>query len=72
MELLMIIQQELIDVAECLQYLIEGLRDFNGQGGVYAMDEMSTDTMVGPTRGGDWDDAYGNMTHAYLGSIDHP
>jgi hypothetical protein len=33
------------------------LRDFNGQGGVYAMDEMSTDAMVGPTRGGDWDDA---------------
>jgi hypothetical protein len=27
------------------------------QGGVYAMDEMSTDAMVGPTRGGDWDDA---------------
>lgn len=33
-----------------------GLRDFNGQGGVYALNEMSTDAMVGPTRGGDWDD----------------
>ena len=34
----------------------EGLRDFNGQGGVYALNEISTDAMVVPTRGGDWDD----------------
>ncbi len=45
-----------IDAAGTLQSAYEGLRDFNGQGGVYAMDEMSTDAMVGPTRGGDWDD----------------
>ena len=45
-----------IDAPGTLQSAYEGLRDFNGQGGVYAMDEMSTDAMVGPTRGGDWDD----------------
>ncbi len=45
-----------VDVTAILQSTYEGLRDFNGQGGVFAMDEMSTDAMVGPTRGGDWDD----------------
>jgi hypothetical protein len=36
------------------------------------MDEMSTDAMVGPTRGGDWDDAgVWRQLHAYLGP-DHP
>lgn len=45
-----------VDTESALKSAYEGLRDFNGQGGVYAMDEMSTDAMVGPTRGGDWDD----------------
>lgn len=45
-----------INTAGTLQSAYEGLRDFNGQGGVYALNEMSTDAMVGPTRGGDWDD----------------
>ncbi len=45
-----------INTAATLQSAYNGLRDFNGQGGVYALNEMSTDAMVGPTRGGDWDD----------------
>lgn len=62
-----------IDVAGTLQSAIEGLRDFNGQGGVYAMDEMSTDAMVGPTRGGDWDDAgVWRQIHTHTWAPDHP
>jgi hypothetical protein len=34
----------------------EGLRGFQSQGQMFALDEMSTDALVGPTRGGDWDD----------------
>jgi hypothetical protein len=62
-----------IDVTGTLQSAIEGLRDFNGQGGVYAMDEMSTDAMVGPTRGGDWDDAgVWRQLHTHTWAPDHP
>ena len=62
-----------IDVAGTLQSATEGLRDFNGQGGVYAMDEMSTDAMVGPTRGGDWDDAgVWRQIHTHTWAPDHP
>jgi starch-binding outer membrane protein, SusD/RagB family len=32
------------------------LRAFQGQGQMFAMSEMSSDALVGPTRGGDWDD----------------
>ncbi|MGO4820395.1 MULTISPECIES: RagB/SusD family nutrient uptake outer membrane protein [unclassified Flavobacterium] len=39
-----------------LQSAIEGLRRFQEQGEMFTMDEMSTDALVGPTRGGDWDD----------------
>ncbi len=45
-----------VNTAATLLSAYAGLRDFNGQGGVYALNEMSTDAMVGPTRGGDWDD----------------
>jgi hypothetical protein len=45
-----------INTAATLVSAYEALRDFNGQGGIYALNEMSTDAMVGPTRGGDWDD----------------
>ena len=62
-----------INVAGTLQSATEGLRDFNGQGGVYAMDEMSTDAMVGPTRGGDWDDAgVWRQIHTHTWAPDHP
>lgn len=45
-----------INATALLQSAYNGLRDFNGQGMMFALDEMSTDAMVGPTRGGDWDD----------------
>ena len=45
-----------INTAATLVSAYNGLRDFNGQGGVFALNEMSTDALVGPTRGGDWDD----------------
>jgi len=45
-----------VNTAATLAAAYNGLRDFNGQGMMYALDEMSTDAMVGPTRGGDWDD----------------
>jgi hypothetical protein len=62
-----------INTAATLQSAYEGLRDFNGQGGVYAMDEMSTDAMVGPTRGGDWDDnGAWRQIHTHTWAPDHP
>jgi starch-binding outer membrane protein, SusD/RagB family len=33
-----------------------GLRQFQGQGQMFAMNEVSTDILIVPTRGGDWDD----------------
>jgi starch-binding outer membrane protein, SusD/RagB family len=41
--------------------LLNGVYDnirgtFQGQEGVYALWEMTTDALIGPTRGGDWDD----------------
>ena len=62
-----------INTAATLVSAYEGLRDFNGQGGVYAMDEMSTDAMVGPTRGGDWDDnGAWRQIHTHTWAPDHP
>lgn len=45
-----------VNTAATLQGAYEGLRDFQGQGQMFTMDEMSSDALVGPTRGGDWDD----------------
>ncbi|MBP6754864.1 MAG: RagB/SusD family nutrient uptake outer membrane protein [Bacteroidia bacterium] len=45
-----------INTAAVLTSAYNGLRDFNGQGGTYALNEISTDAMVAPARGGDWDD----------------
>jgi hypothetical protein len=62
-----------INTSATLISAYEGLRDFNGQGGVYAMDEMSTDAMVGPTRGGDWDDnGAWRQIHTHTWAPDHP
>lgn len=33
-----------------------GLRSFQNQDGAYALSEVSTDALIVPTRGGDWDD----------------
>lgn len=61
-----------VNATATLQSAYEGLRDFNGQGGVYAMDEMSTDAMVGPTRGGDWDDnGAWRQIHTHTWAPDH-
>jgi hypothetical protein len=34
----------------------EGLQDFSGHGMMFSLNEVSTDALVAPTRGGDWDD----------------
>ena len=61
-----------VNTAALLAKTYEGLRDFNGQGGMYALDEMSTDAMVGPTRGGDWDDnAVWRQIHTQTWGPDH-
>jgi hypothetical protein len=45
-----------VDTHAFLTTAYNGLRSFQDQGNMYALSEMSTDAMVGPTRGGDWDD----------------
>ncbi len=45
-----------VNTGNFLQSAYEGLRTFQGQGGLFTMEEMSTDALVGPTRGSDWDD----------------
>jgi len=45
-----------VDTHAFLQTAYNGLREFQNQGNMFALDEMSTDALVGPTRGGDWDD----------------
>ena len=42
-----------IDPVQFLSTAYEGLRNFQGQGTMFALNEMSTDALVGPTRGGD-------------------
>jgi starch-binding outer membrane protein, SusD/RagB family len=50
----------------------EGLREFQAQGQMFAMDEMSSDAMVGPTRGGDWDDnGAWRQLHTHTWGPDH-
>ncbi|MFM1753450.1 MAG: hypothetical protein RLZZ236_389 [Bacteroidota bacterium] len=34
----------------------QGLQDFTGHGLMFGLNELSTDELVAPTRGGDWDD----------------
>lgn len=46
-----------VNSASLLTSAYEGLRGFQDQDKMFALDEMSTDALVGPTRGGDWDDA---------------
>lgn len=45
-----------VNTGAFLQSAYEGLRSFQGQGGLFTLEEMSGDGLVGPTRGGDWDD----------------
>jgi hypothetical protein len=46
-----------VNASSILVSTYEGLRGFQDQDKMFALDEMSTDALVGPTRGGDWDDA---------------
>ncbi len=45
-----------VDPATVLQSAYESLRLFQDQAQTFALDEHPTDSQVGPTRGGDWDD----------------
>ncbi|WP_264565593.1 RagB/SusD family nutrient uptake outer membrane protein [Flavobacterium sp. N3904] len=45
-----------VNTAALLTTAYNGLRNFQDQGMMFTMDEMSGDGLVGPTRGGDWDD----------------
>ena len=45
------------NVPALLQSVYQSLRNpFQGEGNLFALTEMSTDAVIGPTRGGDWDD----------------
>ena len=57
--------------------LLNGVYDnirgtFQDQAGVYALWEMTTDELIGPTRGGDWDDnGAWRVLHAHKFDADH-
>ena len=45
---------------------------FQDQAGVYALWEMTTDELIGPTRGGDWDDnGAWRVLHSHKFDADH-
>jgi hypothetical protein len=45
---------------------------FQDQAGVYALEEMTTDELIGPTRGGDWDDnGAWRVLHSHRFDADH-
>ena len=61
-----------VNTASLLTSAYEGLRGFQTQGQMFALDEMSTDALVGPTRGGDWDDnATWRQIHVHTWAPDH-
>ena len=61
-----------INTASLLTTTYQGLRGFETQGQMFALDEMSTDALVGPTRGGDWDDnATWRQIHVHTWAPDH-
>lgn len=61
-----------INTASLLTSAYEGLRGFQGQGQMFALDEMAGDALVGPTRGGDWDDnATWRQIHVHTWAPDH-
>ena len=61
-----------VNTASTLQSAYEGLREFQAQGQMFALDEMSSDALVGPTRGGDWDDnASWRQIHTHTWGADH-
>jgi hypothetical protein len=61
-----------VNSASLLVSAYEGLRGFETQGQMFALDEMSTDALVGPTRGGDWDDnGDWRQLHVHTWAPDH-
>ncbi|MFV8377217.1 RagB/SusD family nutrient uptake outer membrane protein [Flavobacterium sp. LB3R33] len=61
-----------VNAASLLTSSYEGLRGFQTQGQMFALDEMSSDALVGPTRGGDWDDnATWRQIHVHTWAPDH-
>lgn len=61
-----------VNASSILTTAYEGLRGFQGQGQMFALDEMSGDALVGPTRGGDWDDnATWRQIHVHTWAPDH-
>ncbi|MBC5837120.1 RagB/SusD family nutrient uptake outer membrane protein [Flavobacterium muglaense] len=61
-----------VNATSLLKTAINGLRDFQGQGQMFALDEIAGDGLVGPTRGGDWDDnAKWRQIHVHTWASDH-
>lgn len=61
-----------VNATSLLTSAYEGLRGFETQGQMFALDEMSGDALVGPTRGGDWDDnATWRQIHVHTWAPDH-
>ena len=61
-----------VNTASLLTSSYNGLQGFETQGQMFALDEMSTDALVGPTRGGDWDDnATWRQIHTQTWAPDH-
>lgn len=61
------------NVAGLLNGIYDNIRGtFQGQEGIYALWEMTTDELIGPTRGGDWDDnGAWRVLHAHKFDPDH-
>ena len=62
-----------VNTAALLSGIYDNIRGtFQGQEGVYALWEMTTDELIGPTRGGDWDDIGAwRVLHAHKFDADH-
>ncbi len=61
------------NVASLLNGIYGNIRGvFQGQEGIYALWEMTTDELIGPTRGGDWDDnGAWRVLHSHKFDADH-
>lgn len=61
-----------VDVAALLESAYLGTRGFQSQDLSHCLDEHSSDALVGPTRGGDWDDnAIWRQLHTHTWAPDH-
>jgi hypothetical protein len=62
-----------VDADALLQSAREDLRNFQDMGQMFSMNEMTTDALVGPTRGGDWDDnGKWRQFHVHTWAPDNP